>query len=171
MPETIRAERPDDADAIRRVNDLAFGQPQEGRLVDALRADGAAFVSLVAESGGVVVGHILFSPVTVEGEGAVVTAAVALAPMAVVPRRQRQGIGGRLVREGLAACRAAGAASVIVLGHPEYYPRFDFRPAAEFGLRCEFPVPPEVFFARELVPGALDGPGGVVRYHAAFADV
>jgi putative acetyltransferase len=168
VEEKIRAEGPEDADAIRRVNDLAFEQPLEGRLVEALRADGAAFVSLVAESGGAIIGHILFSPVTVEG-GSPAGAAVALAPMAVVPDRQRQGVGSRLVREGLAACREAGVAAVIVLGHPEYYPRFGFLPAARFGLRCEFPVPPEVFFAQELVPGALAGSGGVVRYHPAFA--
>ncbi|MBZ0266938.1 N-acetyltransferase [bacterium] len=166
----MRPERESDADAIRDVNRRAFGQPQEAALVDALRRDGAAFVSLVAEADGVVKGHILFSPVVVEG-GSVEGTVVALAPMAVVPEWQREGVGGALVREGLAACRRAGATAVIVLGHPEYYPRFGFRAAAGYRLRCEFPAPPEVYFALELAPGALAGDGGVVRYHPAFAEV
>ena len=96
---------------------------------------------------------------------------VGLAPMAVAPGHQRKGIGSHLVREGLARCRAAGVAGVVVLGHAEYYPRFGFVPAQQFGLRCEYDVPADVFMALELTQGALRGVSGLVRYHAAFAAV
>ena len=87
-----------------------------------------------------------------------------LAPMAVTPDRQRRGIGSALVREGLRQCARAGARAVIVVGHPEFYPRFGFRPGSSFGLRCEYPVPDDVFMAVELVPGALEGLDGLVTY-------
>ena len=91
--------------------------------------------------------------------------------MAVRPERQRQGIGSKLVREGLRACKQEGVQAVVVLGHPEYYPRFGFRPAETFGLRSEYDVPSEVFMALELKRGALEDVEGVVTYHAAFGSV
>ena len=115
------------------------------------------------------VGHILFSPVTVEHSSK--PALVGLAPMAVAPGYQRQGIGSALVREGLARCRAAGVEGVVVLGHVEDYPRFGFVPAAQFGLRCEYDVPADVFMALELSPGAFSDVSGLVRYHQAFGKV
>lgn len=162
----VRPEVPADAGAVRRVNEAAFGRPGEADLVDALRRDAAGLVSLVAEEGGEVVGHVLFSPAAVEGADGLRVAA--LAPMAVLPGRQGGGVGSRLVRAGLEACRAGGYAAVAVLGHPAYYPRFGFEAASRWGIRCEFPAPDEAFMALELVPGALDGRSGVLRYAPAF---
>ncbi|MBX3470154.1 MAG: N-acetyltransferase [Planctomycetes bacterium] len=161
---SIRGEAPAEVEAVRRVNDAAFGRPDEGRLVDALRGAARPFVSLVARDDDEVVGHVLFTPVTV---GATWTA-LALGPMAVVPGRQRAGFGAALVRAGLDACRALGHDVVFVLGHPAYYPRFGFAPAAPRGLRCKWPVPDDVFLVAELAPGALAGRTGLVEYHPAF---
>jgi len=166
---TIRPETPEDHAAIREVNLLAFGQEDEARLVENLRrsADFVPQLSLVAIDTGQVVGHILFSVVAIETkEGAV--PALALAPMAVRPELQNQGIGSELARDGLERCRSLGHRIVVVVGHPTYYPRFGFSPARARGLEAPFPVPDEAFLALELVPGALDGVAGVVRYPAAF---
>jgi putative acetyltransferase len=163
----VRAEKPSDIPAIRQVNDLAFGQPGEGLLVDALRAGGQLTVSLVAEQEGEIVGHIAFSPVTIEGHPDA-SGLAGLGPMAVRPDFQRRGIGSRLVREGLAAYSAAGLRAVVLLGHPEYYPRFGFVPASRFSLRCVYDAPDEAFMALELRPGALGGLSGTVRYASAF---
>lgn len=162
----IRAEAPADHAGVRRVHEAAFGGPLEADLVDAVRADGLATVSLVAARGERVIGHILFSPIDVDGAAA--PAALALAPMGVLPEEQRSGVGSRLVRAGLEACRARGVGSVIVLGHPTYYPRFGFAPASGFGLRCPWEGHEEAFFALELRGGALAGNAGSVRYGPAF---
>lgn len=162
----IRPEATADVDAIRRVNEAAFGQPDEARLVDALRAQAAPFLSLVADDGGAIVGHICFTPVTV---GAATI--LGLAPMAVLPARQNEGIGTKLVAAGLDACRRAGFGAVVVLGHPRYYPRFGFAPAAPRGLRCEYGVPDEAFMLLELLPGAAAELKGVARYHRAFGEI
>ncbi len=163
----VRKERPSDADAVRAVNLGAFETDLEARLVDRIRETSDA-VSLVAVTNGAVVGHILFTPVSVEsGDGARV---MGLAPMAVAPDFQRKGIGSMLVRVGLDACRQRGAGAVVVLGHPEYYPRFGFRDAGHFGLRSEFDVPEGVFMALELVGGALQSFSGMVHYHPAFGE-
>ena len=94
-----------------------------------------------------------------------------LAPMAVLPERQRQGIGSALVREGLSAIERMGADAVVVLGHPAYYPRFGFKPAATYGLRSEYDVPDDVFMALELRPGVLEDIKGKVKYAPAFSSV
>jgi putative acetyltransferase len=165
---SVRPETLADAAAIRQVNAQAFGREVEADLVDALRGAGAAVLSLVAEADGEVVGHVLFSPLAIEAADGV-REAVALAPLAVVRERQRQGIGTRLVEEGLARLRADGHAAVIVIGHAAYYPRFGFRRASGWGLRFEIDGPDEAFMALELVPGSLAG-GGLVRYRPEFAD-
>ena len=162
----IRAERPADADAVRLVNELAFGRPDEARLVEALR-DVLGRLSLVALADGMLTGHILFTPVHIERQDPSRTFA-GLAPMAVLPAHQRKGVGSALVREGLAGCREAGYDAVVVVGHPEYYPRFGFVPAHTRGLRYEHPAPAEAFMVVELVRGALDGASGVMRYRPEF---
>lgn len=165
---TIREERPTDAEAIRTVHLAAFETSTEADLVDALRSDAAPIVSLVAEDDGGVVGHILFSPVTLLGVST--PTLMGLAPMAVAPEKQRQGIGSKLAVEGLEECRRINAAAVVVLGHAEYYPpRFGFVPGSRLSLRCEYEVPEDVFMVRELYEGALKGLSGTIRYHPVFA--
>lgn len=166
----VRAETPADRAAVRAVNERAFGRAAEADLVEALREHARPHLSLVAESGGAVVGHIFFSPVTVESAGGE-TGAFGLAPMAVLPEFQGRGVGSELVRRGLEECRRLGQEVVFVLGHPEYYPRFGFAPAAARGLRCEYPVPDEAFMLVELREGALGGRTGLVKYHPEFGRV
>lgn len=166
----IRPERPDDVPAVFAVNAAAFETPAEAKLVDALRQRAEPIVSLVAEwSDGSVVGHVLFSPVELAGFPALKL--MGLAPMAVSPEKQRRGVGTALVERGLEACRSLGAAAAVVLGHPDYYPRFGFRPAAEFGIRCEYDVPANAFLAIELQPGGLHAAVGTTTYHPAFGDL
>jgi putative acetyltransferase len=165
---SVRFERQDDATGIRETNELAFESPLEAGLVDALR-DSADYLSLVATTGEQIVGHILFTPVSLEPPVDVRIAG--LAPMAVRPQHQRSGVGGQLIRAGLDACRARGYSAVVVLGHPGYYPRFGFVPAHTFALTCEFPSPPEAFMAIELEAGALAGITGMVRYRSEFSAV
>ena len=161
----IRHETHADHDAIREVNRLSFGRDDEARLVDALREGGHARVSLVAEEGSQVVGHIFFSDLPIVTPQGTVEA-LALAPMAVLPSRQRQGLGSLLVREGLRVCREAGHRIVVVLGHPEFYPRFGF--SAETACRLRSPFSGPAFMAVELVPGALEGIEGEVCYTPPF---
>ena len=126
----IRPERPDhpaDVDGVRAVNEAAFPTPAEADLVDALRADGAEAVSMVAVEDGEVIGHALFTPVQPERG----PAGMAMAPMCVAPDRQNAGVGMQLVHACLDRLRADGCAWVVVLGHPRYYPRFGFLPASE----------------------------------------
>jgi len=151
----IREEQQGDAERIRAVNLAAFETSTEADLVDALRRQATPLISLVAEEDTNIVGHILFSPVTLANESGL--ALMGLAPMAVVPSRQRQGVGSSLVREGLERCRQLNAAAVVVLGHSEYYPRFGFLPALSLSLRSEYDVPEEVFMVRDLRDGALSG--------------
>lgn len=165
MP-TIRDERPGDEAAVRAVVAAAFGSPDEADLVDLLRARGEVVLALVAEIDGAVVGHVLFSPLPVAGPGRTIEA-VALAPLAVAPARQRTGVGAALVRAGHARLAAMGVPAVVVLGHPDYYPRFGFRASLAEGLVAPFSGP--AFMAVELVPGALAAAAGHrVRYASAF---
>lgn len=161
----VRAERPDDLAALREVNRQAFGQDDEARLVDALRDGGYARVSLVAQEGGRVVGHILFSDLPILTQAGTLHA-LALAPMAVIPSHQRRGIGSRLVREGLQACSEAGHRILVVLGHPDYYRRFGF--SSQLAERLKSPFSGPAFLALELMPGALQNVTGEVRYPPPF---
>ncbi len=165
----VRNEAETDHAAVHALNVAAFGSPAEAELVDALRQQVRPLISLVAEENGVVVGHILFSPLVLPGHPEL--RLMGLAPMAVAPERQRRGIGSALVRAGLEQCRRLGCGAVIVLGHPGYYPRFGFTPAARFGIACEYQAPAEAFMLIELEPGHLRGARGTVRYPAAFASV
>jgi len=161
----IRPERAGEATAVRIVHDLAFGQSEEGKIVDALRRNGAARLSLVATTDGKIVGHIVYSPITIAGrlEGA------ALGPMAVRPERQGNGIGAALVRAGNAALEGEGCPFIIVLGHPEYYPRFGFRPASEHRVSCQWAVPDEVFMLLVLDQARMAGVSGEARYRPEFS--
>ena len=164
---TVRAERPGDEHAIARVNDEAFGQPDEARIIDAVRRSGRSAISLVAIDASGLVGHILFTPITIETVAPAISV-LGLGPMAVLPALQPRGIGSTLVAEGLRECARAGCDAVVLIGHPEFYPRFGFRPAGTYGLRSEFHVPDDVFMALELKAGALGSRGGLVRYVPEF---
>jgi putative acetyltransferase len=166
----IRAEETADRDATHRVVEMAFGGRTEADLVDALRENASPWISLVAIIDKQVVGHIFFSPVTIEGEKDTFEA-MGLAPMAVLPEYQNRGIGSQLVREGLKECERLDFDIVVVLGHPKFYPRFGFAPASRKGLRSEYDVRDEVFMALELREGALSGRGGLVKYHPEFGKV
>jgi putative acetyltransferase len=165
---TVRFETDREYEAVHRLNHLAFGQEAEAELVDAVRASGNATISLVAvDNEGTVVGHILFSPVSVPPAAAPLRG-LGLAPMAVLPDHQNRGIGTLLVRAGLDRAKELRYQFVVVLGHPHYYPRFGFRPSVEYGMQCPYDAPPAAFMVVELEPGCLRGFSGTVRYLPQF---
>lgn len=161
---TIRPESEADREAVARVHRAAFGRQDEAAIVERLHAEGdyLAELSLVAESAGEVVGHVALSRARVEDRPV-----LALGPIGVVPERQGQGIGIVLMHEALARAREAGEPLVVLLGHPEYYPRFGFVRASSLGLTLPIDVPDEAFMALELRPGGA-AHGGRFRYSAAF---
>ncbi|MGW8330223.1 GNAT family N-acetyltransferase [Streptomyces sp. NPDC055897] len=161
-----RPETPVDIEAVRAVNLTAFPTELEADLVDALRADEAWIpgLSIVAEApDGSVAGHALLTRCRVDG-----APALALAPVAVAPGHQRTGAGSAVVRAALAAARERGEDLVLVLGHPDYYPRFGFTPASALGIRAPFEVPDEAMMALRLRPGGAPAPTGVIQYPAPF---
>jgi putative acetyltransferase len=165
----IRAEEPRDWVAVHAVNVAAFGRPAEANLVDALRAQAQLYVSLIAEVDDTIVGHIMFSPVSLSGhEGLGI---MGLAPLAVAPEHQRKGVGVALVRTGLDQCTGLGFGAVVVLGHPDYYHRFGFSSSARFGIGCNYQVAEDAFMVVELQAGFLRGASGTIKYHTAFSDV
>jgi putative acetyltransferase len=163
----IRPQTAADSPRVRALNEAAFGQPLEAALVERLQAACPEAVSLVADDGDVV-GHILFTPVRVESEGRAVEG-MGLAPMAVRPDRQRQGIGSALVRRGVEILRSRGCPFVVVVGHPPYYPRFGFEPASTHFLRSQWDgIPDDAFMVLVLDPAAMTGVAGVARYRPEF---
>ncbi len=165
----IRAEKPPDAPGIRAVHQTAFAPSANvAHLVDRLREAGQTTISLVAIADGQLAGHILFSPVSLAGyHGAL--RGLGLAPLAVLPDLQRQGIGSRLVMHGLEVAREAGFDFAVALGDPKYYGRFGFRPASQYQLDNEYGAG-EAFMAVELRPGALAGAAGLVQYRPEFKE-
>ena len=162
----VREERPADVAAIRDLNRRAFGQAQEGNIVDALRSNGGARLSLVATLNGQVVGHILYSPISVgHVDGA------ALGPMAVLPEHQRRGIGSRLVEAGNRNLEDAGCPFIVVVGHPKFYPRFGFTPAVARGITCEWELPDDVFMVLVLDDEKMRGVSGLAKYRDEFSTV
>lgn len=163
----LRPEEPGDIASITAVVEAAFETPAEARLVTALREAGALTVSLVALAGDRVVGHVALSPVAV---GGVVGGNrwLGLAPLAVLPERQRRGIGGELVCAALAMAAARQATLVFVLGRPSYYERLGFEEAAPLGWRCIYDVPEPAFRVHRLGEGQRLPPPGTVTYHTAF---
>ena len=166
---TVRPERPDDHNAIATLTCNAFNGDTEARLINSLRQHCADYISLVAEQHGNIVGHILFSPATLDNHPD--TRLMALAPMAVSNVLQHQGIGSALVRAGLKLCKEQGAVAVVVLGHPAYYPRFGFTAASRFNISCPWQAPDNAFMLLELEPGSLNGKSGQVNYQRAFAQL
>lgn len=166
----INHETPSELDAIWQINNLAFGRPEEADLVNHLRQAGALAISLVAVLEGRAVGHIAFSPMSIEHHPEP-TRVIGLAPLAVLPEFQRQGIGLQLTLAGLEACTQAGYDIAIVLGHPEFYPRAGFERASAHGIFCGFEVPDEVYMVKELKAGMLGRYSGKTAYHPAFDGV
>jgi len=167
-PVRIRIENTSSIDeraAIRAVNEAAFEGAYEADLVDQLRGSEYALISLVAELEERIVGYILFSRMWINTSSGRLSA-VALAPVAVLPGHQHKGIGSLLIRRGLELLRGRGEEIVIVVGHPDYYPRFGFSSAKAKSL--ESPFPREAFMALELRLGVLDGIEGLVVYPSAF---
>jgi putative acetyltransferase len=165
----IRTEESGDAEAVRRVHERAFGQTAEARLVEMLCENNKALISLVAVIDGQIVGHILFSAVSVSGAPEEFQA-VGLAPVAVLPEHQKKGIGSKLIREGLEQCRKAAYHAAVVLGDPLYYSRFGFTCASDYGLENEYGVHAE-FMALELKANALTAVTGMVKYQPEFGNV
>ena len=163
---TIREETPEDSTGVWDVNEQAFGGPEESKLVARLHVAGNVAFSLVAVLDGRIIGHILFSPVAIE-QSPENCRGIGLAPMSVLPNFQDRGVGSRLVREGLDACRRLGYDVVVVLGHPEYYPRFGFTRAKDHGLENEYGAT-DAFMVTELKKGMLKDVKGLVKYGVEF---
>jgi putative acetyltransferase len=166
----IRREQPGDVAAIRNVHDLAFGRPAEGTVVDRLREVCPECVSLVAVVEGRIVGHVFFSPVVLESDEGRAVTGMGLAPLALLPEHQGQGIGTELAASGLALARELACPFVVVLGHPGYYPRFGFERASRHGIRCQWEVPDEVFMVLVVGEDAIRGAKGVARYRSEWSD-
>lgn len=168
----LRPEQPSDYEWITRVNDLSFQRKAEGKLVEELRKlkDFDPGLSIVAESGDEIIGHILFTQVTIENNTKVYQS-LTLAPMAVLPEYQKRSIGKLLVIYGLQMAKDAGYESVIVLGHPSYYPKLGFKKASNWNIKSPFPAPNEAFMAIELIKGCLDHVEGKVIFPPAFDEV
>lgn len=165
----VRCEIKDDYPRISEINNAAFNQPNEAILVEKLRKtpDFIPDLSLVAETEGEVVGHILFYPIKIDS-GKIKHDSLALAPMSVHPDYQNRGIGSRLVNEGLRKAKSLGCGSVIVLGHSGYYPRFGFEKASKWSINAPFDVPDDVFLALELKKNGLKNIKGTVEYPNEF---
>lgn len=166
----IRPERPEDSAAVITINDSAFAGTDESRLVEAIKQSGRPVISLVACSDDTPMGHIFFSPIEIHSEGPTI-AALALAPMAVLPAFQRRGVGTLLVEAGLKECARQGCQVVVVVGHPTFYPRFGFAPANGMGLQSVYSSAGDAFMALELSKGVLAGRTGFVEYPVEFANV
>lgn len=171
MDVSIRNERKNDYDEIRKINDLAFGQENEGKMIEALRktSNYNHLLSLVAEIKNKIVGHILFYPIKIKNKEEKYKV-LSLAPMAVHPEYQNQGIGSKLVKKGLERAKELDFSVVIVVGHPKYYPRFGFTPAKNWGIKLPFDVPNDVFLALELKENALRNCIGTVEYPKEYFD-
>ncbi len=165
----IRPSTSEDVGAVHEVHLRAFdGHAEESRLVKLLHAKEKAPVSLVAVLDGRIVAHVLFSPVECDGQGSTLSM-VGLAPIGVLPEYQNRGIGSCLIREGLAASRAADYDAVVVLGELGYYARFGFERVSDYGLDNEYGVDAE-FMVVPLKSESLDGASGTIRYQPEFRD-
>jgi putative acetyltransferase len=158
----IHREKPGDEAAIHEVKRLAFETDDETNLVDASRRDGYLRISLVAEEDGKIVGHVLFSGVSVDD----VSKPLALAPVAVVPGRQSEGVGSAMIKAGIKTCAAEGFDAIFVLGEPGYYSRFGF--STEKANTFDTPYPKEYFMALELAEETLEGASGSIEYPPPF---
>lgn len=166
---TIATESVNDVDAIRDIALAAFEGDLEATLIDRLRASKAMSLSLVAKlEDHTPVGHLALSPAFVDGRAEPI--GLALAPLAVMPARQRRGIGGALVRRSLEYARSERAPFIIVLGDPGYYSRFGFEPASRYGLEGEFGGG-DAFMILVSDKKQLPPRGSLLRYHPVFREI
>ena len=165
----IRESKPDDLNRVLQVEGQAFGDDEGPEIVDLVKgllSDPSAMplLSLLAESDQRTVGHILFTKAQITNFIDSVSAVI-LAPLAVIPEAQSQGIGGQLIKEGLKRLTESGVELVFVLGHPEYYPRHGFKPAGELGFEATYPIPVEnanAWMVQDLQPGLIGRVSGKV---------
>jgi len=167
----IRPEQKDDYDSILRINDEAFGRENEGLLVSALRKTSKFIsdLSLVAEMDNNLIGHILFYPLTIKtktGDKDVLS----LAPISVLPRYQNKGIGCKLMKKGMGECKKTKYDVIIVVGHPNYYPRFGFKSASKWKIQLPIEAPDEAFMAFELKENTIDKYAGTVVFPKEYYD-
>lgn len=169
----IRQEREADYPFVFQLHALAFGQDNESRLVNLLRQDECFIpeLSLVAVLDEQIIGHILFTKIRIVVDGGPESDSLALAPMGVLPKYQKSGIGSKMIWAGLEVARELGHQSVIVLGHKDYYPKFGFVPAEKWGIGTHYEVPSDYFMGLELIPEALSEVKGVVEYSAPFSQI
>ncbi|MBE7105675.1 N-acetyltransferase [Bacillus cereus] len=172
---TIRQEQQNDYSKTEEVVKEAFlneefSDKTEHELVSRIRKCDAFIpeLSIVAVDEEIV-GHIMLSKIIIEQDGTSVDS-LALAPVSVAPSHQKKGIGGKLISLALEKAKELGYGSVVVLGHPEYYPKFGFKKASEWNIKAPFEVPDEVFMAMELRENSLQGVEGIVQYSSAFAE-
>lgn len=164
----IRPETKEDINDVQAVNELAFGQSLEASVVNKLRSNCNRLLSLVATEDKKIVGHILFSPAEIEGPNGIIKG-MGLAPMAVLPAMQRQGIGTRLVNKGIEELRKLQCPFIIVLGHHEYYPRFGFEKASLYGIKCQWEgIPDEAFMILWLDRLKIGQVTGLAKYREEF---
>lgn len=164
----IRQETREDNKSVHALNELAFGQSLEADIVDKLRNNCDDLLSLVAVENERIVGHILFSPAEIEGPRGLLKG-MGLAPMAVLPDRQRQGIGTLLINKGIEELKKLSCPFIIVLGHQEYYPRFGFERASLYGIKCQWGgVPDEAFMVLWLEKSKAGQVSGLARYREEF---
>lgn len=171
---TIRRETQDDFREVFELHHIAFGQDNEAKLVDALRNNQTAFVpelSIVATDNNKIVGHILFTKISIKDDRENLNESLGLAPMVIRPEFQKSGIGGQLIRKGFEVAKELGFKSVIVLGHEHYYPKFGFQPAVKWKIKAPFDVPSNVFMAIELATDGLKKISGTVVYPKEFETV
>ena len=164
----VRQEKPEDINDIHVLNESAFGQPQEAGIIDKLRRNCEGCFSLVAIEDEKIVGHIFFSPAVIEGENGMI-AGMGLAPMAVLPEMQRKGIGTQLVKKGIEHLNKTECPFIIVLGHPEFYPRFGFKRASLYGIKSQWQgIPDEAFMILWQNKPDVNPVSAVARYRDEF---
>jgi putative acetyltransferase len=166
----VRSERLDDIERVREINLEAFETETEANLVNALRNSGIHYISLVFVKNNEVMGHIFFSPVELAGDTSGLRI-MGLGPMAVHPKFQNKGIGSSLIKAGIERCKSEGVDIIVVLGHPNYYPRFGFEPSIKYGIKSEYEVPDDVFMVLGLNNYALKNKQGTIKYNKAFNSV
>lgn len=172
---TIRQEQKNDYRKTEEVVKEAllneeFSDKKEHELVKRIRECDAFIpeLSIVAVDKEIV-GHIMLSKITIEQGGTTIDS-LALAPVSIAPSHQKKGIGGKLITAALEKAKELGYGSVVVLGHPEYYPKFGFERASQWNIKAPFEVPDEVFMVMELRENTLQGVEGIVQYSSAFAE-